>query len=131
MSEQIQYKISLYPTTKVIAKHKTPAKNIPFSQIILYLTPISSDIWTWISKQKKYMYSNFSTLEAAFFNYLVLDLIEITLLERICLECRLNNSERVSRGLGKIRIQGRCKEFKDYPCKMYYITEKVFELLEK
>ena len=129
MSDQVKYTISSYPTRNVIARHKTPAKNRPFSEIISYLTMLSEGTWELINEKKKYMYANFPELENAFYNYFTLHLIYSIILERICLECRLNNQERVNRGLGKIRIQGRCKEFKEFPCKMHYVTDKVFDLL--
>lgn len=48
-------------------------------------------------------------------------LVFFTLLERICLE----------RSFQKFRMRNRCKPYKTYPCKMEYITMKLYKMIRQ
>ena len=102
----IDYNVSLR-YTKNLAKHKTPSQINPNSEIIIYLPNTTNYAETFIQKNIEYMKNNFPDRENAFFNFFTLFFIDLNLLERICLECRLNNKVRIERGLGKIENHGK------------------------
>jgi hypothetical protein len=112
----VKYDVSLWPNTKAYARHYC----YPKPKIRLYLHKITKIINERIEKDP----------EKKFFEELVEDIIYLNTLERVCLACRLNNRVRTNRGLGKIRIQGRCREFKGLGCKMMYATNTIFYLLD-
>lgn len=120
---EIHYDISLYPTTKVWARHWTKynEKN-PNPLIRIYLNPLSKSINLNLDNRN-------DEKHVLFFRDLVDSLIYGIILERICLECRLNNKIRFKKGLSKIRIRGRCKPHERYSCKMDYVADKIFQLL--
>lgn len=103
------YDLSLQNTTNTVARHWTVGKKRDRDAIVVYLPKIlyePPDRWD-------------ST-----FDDIVFELIAMFLLERICLEARINNRIRVQQGLGKKLIRGRCKLYERdgarYSCKMEY-----------
>jgi len=56
------------------------------------------------------------------------DVIFVTVLERVCLSARLNNCARVTRGLPKRLIRGRCKPYEGRACKMAYVVDEMIDL---
>ena len=109
----VKYELSLWPNTESFAFHYCNPK----PRIRLYLPKISEFIQKRIKRNGE------------FFESLVEDIIYLNLLERVCLACRLNNKERKKRGLGKIRIHGRCQKYNEFSCKMEYRTNIIYEFL--
>lgn len=119
----IEYDISMRYSV-ADARHWTAGKNQPRPLIRLYLPKITYSVNKRIEKNPEYL-KKYGLKENTFFWNFYADLVYMTLLERVCLGVRLNNKERVDRGLKKIRIQGRCKKYKGYNCKMSYVTGKI------
>ena len=127
---EIIYTVSLYPILNewingkskgyVFARHYTPNKKKNYSEIKVYLQGFNELIYqTGIRSDEVYVY------------YFTHKLIKTILLERICLECRLNNKRRLEIGLSKIRIKRRCELYEEYNCKMDYIVHKILEMLNE
>ena len=130
ITDEIIHTVSLYPVLNEwingksngysFARHYTPNEKKDYSEIKTYLQGISEMIYqTGICSDELYIY------------YFAHKLIKTILLERICLECRLNNKRRIEIGLPKIRISKRCKLYKEYSCKMAYIVHKMLEMLNE
>lgn len=77
----------------------------------------------------KFYVTTFRNPETDFEGF-VNDLVYLALTERICLECRLNNYERVRRGWKKRLIRGRCKPYQGWPCKMGRTASLVLDILK-
>lgn len=130
LKDEIIYTVSLFPVLNewlngkdngfLFARHYTPNKKRFYSEIKAYLQGISETVWqTGIISDELYFY------------YFTRKLIQAILLERICLECRLNNKKRREIGLSNIRIKGRCKSYKDHDCKMVYIVHSILKMLNE
>jgi len=125
----VNYEITTRPTKKLLAKHLTETPE-DSALVRIYTTKLTEVIKKEIKKYFHKVEHKYDS-EEEYFEAAFLDNIAFfTLLERICLSCRENNAVRVSRGLPKKIIRGRCKEYKDYPCKMMYVTNKIFDWLK-
>ena len=128
ITDEIIYTVSLYPVLSewsksngyTFARHYTPNEKKDYSEIKIYLQGISEIVnQTGICSNELYIH------------YFTHKLIKTLLLERICLECRLNNKRRIEIGLPKIRISKRCKLYKDASCKMAYIVHNMLKMLNE
>ena len=96
---EINYKLSLYPSKFLGYQSKNKNKG--------NLTFYISTIWKWINPH----YRKENEINNTMINKFIKGLLEIILLERICIE----------RAFQKIRMKNRCKNFKGFTCKIDYI----------
>nr|BDI55069.1 MAG: hypothetical protein [uncultured archaeon] len=68
---------------------------------------------------KEKIRNKWSYFEDGFAEYLLVDIIYYTLLERICLELSFQ----------ELKIKERCKNYKNCICKMDYIVDKIWDFL--
>jgi len=117
------YDVSLQRTKNIVARHWTVGKHRDRDAITIYLPKLIDTPQQWWDDDELW------------FDDVVTEIIHFTLLERFCLEARINNRIRVERGLSKVCIKGRCKPFQSgehqYSCKMHYITAYVIWGLEQ
>ena len=126
MTEEITYDLSMQVTKTVLARHHcTPDwVRVYLPMLVHYSAKVASTELSDLKMDASVHY------DEALFKVFTIDVVYYILLERICLECRINNRVRVERGLGKVLIRGRCKPYAGFPCKIHSIADEVFKEIE-